>query len=146
MSPCLHPCPSCAQHLRATETVCPFCAAALPSGFGVCAQPNAARGRPVSRAALLFVGATAAAGCGGTTQESTFAADGGSHDAAMDSAGDEDTGLPVALYGPGPIQDGGFPRPDASQDAAKDAPSESGDEGGGVILYGPAPFDGGAEG
>ena len=143
MSQCLHPCPSCARHLRAGEPRCLFCAAALPVGFGVCAQAPGARGRPVSRAALLFVGATAAAGCGGR-QESTFTPGDGGLDAATDSAGEgEDTGMPVALYGPGPIEDSGLPRPDASQDAAKDAPSEAGDEGGGVVLYGPAPVDGG---
>jgi len=142
MSQCLHPCPSCAQHLRATETVCPFCAAALPAGFGVCRQATGPRGRPASRAALLFVGATVAASCGGVT-ESGPGTDGGP-EASVDSGGDE--GLPVTLYGPGPIYDAGRPdaRPDAASDApSTDAPSETGDDGGGVVLYGPAMIDAG---
>lgn len=98
MSPCLHPCPACAQHLRSSETVCPFCDAALPDGFGTCAHP-VARDRPMSRAALLFVGATVATGC--------------SADA------------PIPLYGPAPINDAG-PSLDAEHgEAATDASTGS---------------------
>jgi len=114
MSQCLHPCPSCAQHLRASETVCPFCDAALPEGFGICAQP-APRGRPMSRAALLFVGANAAAGC--------------SADA------------PVPLYGPatidaGPSLDAGT---DAQSEAATDAQTATDAP---AVMDGPATIDG----
>jgi hypothetical protein len=97
MSQCLHPCPSCAQHLRASETVCPFCGASLPEGFGICAQP-APRGQPMSRAALLFVGATVATGCGADA--------------------------PVPLYGPAPINDAG-PTPDAGTDAPSEAATDA---------------------
>src|SRR5437879_709996 len=120
MSQCLHPCPSCAQHVRAGETACPFCGAALEAR--ACEKPAGAR--PLSRAAILFVGATAAAACGGS--ESTG---GGNGDAATDANqnGDGSTDGPVALYGPAPV-DGGM---DAS-------------DSGSVVLYGPAPVDGGA--
>jgi hypothetical protein len=137
----LHPCPSCAQHLRAGETVCPFCDAALPAGFGASARPRGAPGRPSSRAALLFAAATVAAGCGGATEANVFGEGDGGHDAAPgDGSGGDDYGQPVALYGPAPVYDAG-PRPDASKDAATDATEE--DSGGGVILYGPAPYDAG---
>lgn len=98
MNQYLHPCPSCAQHLRASETACPFCYAALPEGFGICAQP-APLGRSMSRAALLLVGATVAAGCGADA--------------------------PVPLYGPAPINDAGGPSLDAATDAqtGSDAPA-----------------------
>jgi hypothetical protein len=141
MSQCLHPCPSCAQHLRPSETVCPFCQAALPAGFGACTR-DAPRGRPMSRAALLFVGATVAASCGGATESGSSGGDGGK-EAATDSGGGDDTDAePVALYGPAPIHDGG-PKLDGSldaADAAKDA--ASGDEGT-AVMYGPATIDSG---
>ncbi len=35
----LTPCPQCQRHLRAAETVCPFCEQALPSGFGEAVEP-----------------------------------------------------------------------------------------------------------
>lgn len=142
MSQCLHPCPSCAQHLRATETVCPFCALALPEGFGVCAQRAGPRGRPMSRAALLFVGATVTASCGGATETGT-PADGG-REATADSG--EETGPPVTLYGPGPVFDAG-PRPDAGADAPSEAASDGATDApsfdGSAVLYGPAMIDGG---
>jgi len=144
MSPCLHPCPSCAQHLRATETACPFCDAVLPEGFGVCRQQAGTGGRPMSRAALLFVGATVAASCGGSvetgsTTDGGHAADSGGGDADIDAQ-------PVTLYGPGPIFDASRPdaRPDAASDApSTDAPAETGYDGGSAVLYGPAMIDGG---
>jgi hypothetical protein len=152
MSACLHPCPACARHIRGAERACPFCQAALPEGFGVCSGARASRaaqGRPASRAALLFVGAAAAAGCGGSVDANTSGTDGGGRDAAQSDAkggGDasdedatpaQDSGLPV-MYGPAPI-DSGPPR-DAGVDGGDDAAP---DTGGGVPLYGAPPFDAG---
>lgn len=64
----LHPCPSCARHVRETDDRCPFCAAvAVPPP----ATPRSTRKtvRGVTRAALLFgsvsIGATA---CGAATE------------------------------------------------------------------------------
>jgi hypothetical protein len=123
MSGSLRPCPSCAQHLRAGETRCPFCDAPLPAGFG--ARPLArgasdASGRPMSRAALLFVGATAAAACGGRTQEAPTPSDGGDAASSDGEAGGNDwDGWIAALP---PVQDSGGPS-EASADASTDAAS-----------------------
>jgi hypothetical protein len=140
MSRCFHPCPSCAQHLRADETTCPFCEAPLPAGFGACTPARGASGPPVSRAALLFVGATVAAACGGQT--STAPSDGGRDALTNEGGGDDTDAQPVALYGPGPIQLDSGPG-EASPDAETDAPSDATDSGGSPVLYGPAPVDGG---
>jgi hypothetical protein len=138
----LHPCGACARHIRTDEAACPFCGAPVPEGFGPAARPKFSP--PVSRAALLFVGAAAATGCGGSTSGSP-PGDSGSADVTQDvaqdaptdsstpisEAGDDaaDTGQPVALYGPGPVPDAG-PPPDSSTE----------DTGGPVVLYGPAPI------
>ncbi len=135
MSQCLHPCPSCAQHLRASETTCPFCDAALPSGWNVCRRA-AAPGRPMSRAALLFVGATVAASCGGSVASQPGSDDGGKTTTGEGGGGGEPDAMPVALYGPAPVFDAG-PRLDASPDTSED------DGGGMPIMYGPAVIDSG---
>lgn len=84
---CMHPCPSCARHVRSYETSCPFCEAALP---GKCTLPDAPApaARASSRAVLLFAtgAAVAAMACGKTS--------GG--------RGGCDP-MPVAKYGPAPI-------------------------------------------
>ncbi len=120
----LQPCVVCDQHIRTTETACPFCDAPVPEGFGADAKARAASSiaRPLSRAAILFVGAAAAVACGGT--ETT----GGSGDAAATHDGSSsDSGYdgPGVLYGPAMV--------DASQDA----------DGGPVAAYGPGPVDSG---
>jgi hypothetical protein len=94
----------------------------------------------MSRAALLFVGATVAAACGGQTE--SFPGDGGRDAAATEGGGGDDTDAgPVTLYGPGPIFDSG-PR-EASPDAPIDAPSDAVDTGAPAVMYGPATVDGG---
>lgn len=58
MSERLLPCPSCNRHIRVSEAQCPFCAGAVPVGFGGGAQ----RARPaprLSRAALFTLGSLA---------------------------------------------------------------------------------------
>lgn len=59
----LRPCPECRRHVRADESACPFCAAAL--------EPAAPAALPVgrlTRAAVFTAGVVAAgAGCGGKT-------------------------------------------------------------------------------
>lgn len=120
----LHPCASCAQHIRASERVCPFCDAEVPEGFAAAARTRlGSTARPLSRAAMLFVGATAAAACGGSETtggggDAATAHDGSSADSAYDG--------PVALYGPAPV--------DAGMDTALDSP---------VAAYGPGPIDSG---
>jgi hypothetical protein len=60
----LRPCPSCARHVRSSESACPFCETALPE---VSASTSTNVGR-LGRAALFVAGtalvASAAAGCG----------------------------------------------------------------------------------
>lgn len=81
----LVPCPVCARHVRVGDVACPFCASALPER-----RDDVARGPlrsivapATSRAAILFLGAVAASGCGeskgpaespssGTKAEPTF--------------------------------------------------------------------------
>jgi hypothetical protein len=91
----------------------------------------------MSRAALLFVGATVTAACGGQTESPSLGGDA----AASEAGGGDDTDAqPVAMYGPAPVQDAG-PR-EASPDAPADAPSDA-DSGGLPVMYGPAPIDAG---
>ena len=144
MGACLSPCPSCARHIRADEGTCPFCGAATPEGFGACVRPAPA-GPVLSRAAVLFMGATAVAACGGTTTTVGGGGDSGSSADSMpvamdgpapvrDSSVDApvDSPGPVPAYGPGPTRDSG----EADQAADQDS-------GGVMTLYGPGPVDSG---
>jgi hypothetical protein len=138
----LHPCPACARHIRAFESVCPFCSAAMPEGFG--SVPKAKIAAPRSRAAILFMGATAVSACGGSTL-TTAGTDAGSADATEDT-------MAVAAYGPAIIDSG---IQDAGEDmtavaaygpaiidsGAKDATEDQ--DSGFLVLYGPAPVDSG---
>ncbi len=114
---CLHSCTSCSRHVRATERSCPFCDAPLGSDFIDACPRRAKPGRKLTRAALLFAGATALAACGGKE----------------DSGSSGSTSGAVAVYGPAPIRD-------ASPDTA-DAAEQP--DAGPVALYGPAPVDAG---
>jgi hypothetical protein len=138
MSECLHPCEACERHIKGGETACPFCGATLSAGFGTCAKPTASRAKaPLTRAAILFVGAAAAAACDGAVEPGDDAgnvADASSDVSSSDAARDD--GNPVALYGPVPV--------DASP--AKDSAADDADTGGPVALYGPVPVDSGNNG
>ena len=144
----LLPCASCSRHIRADESACPFCHASVPLGFGAFEAEASARsskaGRPLSRAAVLFVGASVAAACGGVESTSQT---GGSADAQADgdqgdAAGQidahqrdgEDDHAVIALYGPAII------------DAGEDGEGGNVHEGGGVPIYGSAVIDSGKGG
>lgn len=127
MSRRLQPCPSCAQHLRADEIRCPFCDAPLPAGFGALAPARGAIGRPMSRAALLFFGATATAACGGRTL-ATAPADGGGEAASSEGGGGAEYGGPR----------------EATTDASTDAPSETAEPQGQTFWNTPPPPPGAA--
>jgi hypothetical protein len=137
MSDCLHPCEACERHIKGSETACPFCGVTLSQGFGVCAKTTAARGTsPLTRAAILFVGAAAAAACDGGIEPGDVGgnvADARTEASASDAARDD--GNPVALYGPVPV--------DAS---TTDSATDDADTGGPVALYGPVPVDGSSGG
>ncbi len=118
MGDSLSPCPSCFRHVRATATACAFCASPLPEGFGASLAPEGRVKGPLTRAALLFMGASAAAGCSeavavygpGPVQDASAvdgASDAATPDAATPDAARDDSGGPVALYGPAPQRDGG---------------------------------------
>jgi hypothetical protein len=142
MSECLYPCEACERHIKGSETACPFCSATLSEGFGVCAKTAASRAKgPLTRAAILFVGAATAAACSGAVEPEP-GDDGGnvadaSNEASKDAARDD--GNPVAMYGPAPVD--ASPPTDSAADAADDA-----DTGGPVALYGPVPVDSGTGG
>jgi hypothetical protein len=124
-------CAACARHVREGEAACPFCGEAIPEGTAAPRPP--ARSGPITRAAILFVGATAAAGCGGSTEGGNVPLYGpapvdGSFEASNGDGGGEDGGGidgGVVLYGPAMV--------DSSVDA----------DSGPVAAYGPAPTDSG---
>src|SRR5204863_3620737 len=92
MRAALVPCSSCARHVRVDETSCPFCDAAVPANAAdAIPRPPPWRG-PVTRAALMFFGATAVGACSSGTVESPPA------DASSDGRVRDD-GSPSALYG-----------------------------------------------
>ena len=121
----LLPCPSCTRHVRASETACPFCAAALVAR--VTSTPARSPNKRLSRAALFALGASAAAvaACSGSVTPGAPAGDGGALDgSARDAVADDDVQA-VPAYGIAPM--------DAGNDGPVPAP-----------LYGaPPPDDGG---
>jgi hypothetical protein len=118
-------CPACDRHVLATERACPFCEAAMPEA----AMPEASggTGRALTRAAILFAGATALTAC--SSEPVALYGPAPVDGSAMDSAKD---GEPVALYGPAPV--------DAGSDANQMKDANTSDV---VVLYGPAPTDAG---
>ncbi len=120
----LLPCPSCARHVRASESACPFCATALsPSS----APANRSPAQRLSRAALFALGASTAAvaACSGSVTTPLYGApagDSGVLDGTPDGeqqtmppygippmdAGN-DGPVPVPAYGAPPFDDSGLP-------------------------------------
>jgi hypothetical protein len=103
---CLHACPSCARHVRSSETSCPFCDATLS---GKCELPHApSLGRVSSRAVLSFFAATAAlSACGKSTKV----------DDPKPVIEDHPT---VTVYGPPPVMIDASPPMPMVTDAGKD--------------------------
>ncbi len=116
----LRPCSSCARHVRATETTCPFCTSALTACADTSEPTTTAR---LSRAAIVLAGAAALAGCGkesgiapvyGGPPPVQLGADGGRPD---------NTGLAPAYGGPPEVYpaptpastDAGAPKRDAGR-------------------------------
>jgi hypothetical protein len=101
---CLHVCPACSRHVRANEPACPFCALVLPADFSVCARATRPPpSRPLTRASLVLMGATALAACGKSTGAPT------GPPAVQGDAGAGPIEMPVAVYGPAPVADAGEP-------------------------------------
>ncbi len=116
MSTSLVPCTGCARHVRASDAACPFCGLVRTLEASRDAVPGA---RPLSRAALLFAAAA--------TVASTEAC--GKTDPPLDAAVSEPP-MPVAVYGPAPIDDV-TPVPDLPDagGAASDAGKAAADAG-----------------
>jgi hypothetical protein len=119
----LRPCIECHRHVRGNEARCPFCDADL--AVASAASPKVS-GPALTRAAIIFGAATVVAACtsGGPDTPGPSSSSGGSSSGNTSSSSgaapaygvpeidsgdpdDKDSGGPVALYGPAPIQDGG---------------------------------------
>lgn len=59
-------CTECSRHVRVTEPACPFCGASL-KGLEVRRLEPLPTDRSLTRAAVVFMGAAALAGCGKTS-------------------------------------------------------------------------------
>jgi hypothetical protein len=106
----LIPCPDCARHVRAFESLCPFCASAIPETLRAGVPARRPTGR-LTRAALYTFGATSltlAAACSSTSEPS------GTSDAASDVSQADGTGSPDA------IAHYGCPPADCNPDAESD--------------------------
>jgi hypothetical protein len=106
MTRSLHPCPACDRHIRAGETVCPFCSATVPDGFGASAcAPVLLGAERLSRAALvcLAAGAMAVACSKASSSASEASGNGGSAATEAASAPTESArpsrDMRVAVYG-----------------------------------------------
>lgn len=156
----LLPCPGCGRHIRALESVCPFCAHTLPMSFRSRPAPSRPRKR-LNRAAMFAFGAAItvapAVGCGGDDEagpaDATPMADRSMPDGMVADGNLPDGNLPDGNLADGNLPDGNAPDAmvDASQDATVDAAADAGRDGrvedtGVIALYGAIPVDAGAEG
>ena len=120
----LHPCPSCARHVRTSEPTCPFCASALSlAGVPPRAVPTQRLGRAATWAFATLVAS------GGACSAQSHELDGGPRDAALDDTSFDACLVHPEIYacwGPdagygGPAYDASWRWPDAGVDAAGDA-------------------------
>ncbi len=121
----LLPCPSCARHVRRTETACPFCACAV--SFALAPLPKLPEVR-LGRAATFAFGAavaTSVAACTGSAVPAYGAPPVDTGSAVDSGGGGTDTGV-VAVDTGNPV-DAGI------------------DTGNGAAAYGISPFDAGID-
>jgi hypothetical protein len=114
----LRPCPACARHVRAVESACPFCAAALVPEGPTAPRPEGPR---LSRSAMLLLGSAAlaeacqrsapVANVYGAPPPPTPVADAGP--AAAPRSPPDDPGSSAEVYGAPPPR----PLPQATADA-----------------------------
>lgn len=111
----LVPCPSCARHVRAFESSCPFCRGALSETLRAIVPARRPTGR-LTRAALYTFGATSltlAAACSSSSTQN------GSTDGSADVTSSDSMGQPEA------VPHYGCPPGDCNPvDAAPDTPGE----------------------
>jgi hypothetical protein len=144
----LVPCPSCARHVRAGETACPFCASALPADLGAQAVP-AAPGRLSRAAAFVFGASLSVAACSSevnTSSGTTTTGGTGGSKATTTGTGPDDDGGSQSHYGTPAFDGGTGGSPDDDGGAMSlygDPPMPDGgqtmDDGGGEPLYGSPP-------
>lgn len=167
----MFPCPGCARHVRAAESVCPFCGDTLPLSLRQRRPvlPKRRLGRAATFAFGAALAASTAAGCGDGTDadagptDSGAVSDSGStiQDSGPEDSGPEDGGPMDAGRDAGMMADAGDttdsgpedagptdsgPADSGPADAALDAGFDAGRDGGGgiIALYGgPAPIDAG---
>lgn len=152
MATTLAPCPSCTRHVRVSETLCPFCATALPTDIAVRgARPRVAA--RLARAGIFAVGTAVAAATSAACSTVAPATDAGGDMAAATDTGTG--GLDAAYGGPpdlGPIDlghggidaaYGGPPdlgTPDTGPATTDASQADAGEDLGGVhTLYGLPP-------
>jgi len=136
----LLPCSSCSRHIRANESRCPFCSAAVtPRSVAQVEIP-----KRLSRAGVfLFASTMAVTGCGSSSSETTSPPGDSATDAKSDGLV-EDTGLPMPAYG-APIDTSTIdtaPEDTRVDSNVGDAGADSADvrDTSGAALYGAAPF------
>jgi hypothetical protein len=138
----LRPCPSCARHVRTSESLCPFCAGVLPEAFRATAPPVLPT-RRLGRAAMFAFGASLAGtpACDDTAVPAGDAAivDGGGDTASADTSpagldgAPPDLGYGADIYGAPPDLGTGADIHGAPP------PADAGVDGGGVAIYGAPP-------
>jgi hypothetical protein len=104
-------CPSCRCHVKLGASSCPFCGEGPPADASPRPESTTSH-RALTRAALLFAGASTVNACSSTS--------------------------PVVFYGPAPIEDAGTDA--ASMDASTNKGDASDGATSGVVFYGPAPI------
>lgn len=122
----LVPCEACGRHVRAAETACPFCNAAL---LGVAPEPALPAGR-LSRAALVAFGlAIAGPACNNSN---------GNNNGTITQGGSTSSGGEGASTGNGVDGDGGAPvsTDDGGTASDADASAQPDDAGAIVAMYG----------
>lgn len=144
----LLPCPGCTRHVRALESVCPFCGEALPLSLRQ-RTPRLPARRLGRSATFAFGAALAASACseahgGGDGQDASVTVDGGSSSGEADAgAGEADAGAGEQDAAPAPIDagpDSGGVAPAYGTPAPVDAGQADRDGGGGAVpLYGGPP-------
>lgn len=147
MTTALHPCPSCSRHIWTSETVCPFCSAAVSGRLSAPVRSTA--GGRLSRAALLAASTLVASplACGGSTDSDE---EGGSGGQGSDSGGAQGSGASqgsggddnmAPVYGApavgGDAQGGGEGSGGDTQGTGGDLGSGGDDQGSGGELVGP---------
>jgi hypothetical protein len=105
----LVPCASCARHVRITESVCPFCQ--RPFSEPARASAPLPTDSALTRAAIVFMGATALSACGKSNVPGPTPAP---------------TDLAAPAYGPAPVDTDAGPTPVTPVEAGAPAPVDAG--------------------